>query len=120
VFIDKESDYFDLKYVSKLLCKEEGADSCEIFMILYNKMEMEVDIAITLMVRNSVIELKDGIWQSYSENTLATSASFYFYPKHYDRSVSIIYSSTHSNLKIVYNLWKTDSKSISPLEWPFP
>ena len=34
------------------------------------------------MVKNSIIELKDGIWQSYAENTIATSSNFYFYPKH--------------------------------------
>lgn len=28
-------------------------------------MNIEVDITITLMMRNSIIELKDGIWQSY-------------------------------------------------------
>lgn len=29
-------------------------------------MEIEIDMTITLLTRNSVIELKDGIWQSYS------------------------------------------------------
>lgn len=36
LWIDKESDSLDLKYVSELLCKKEGADSCEIFMRLEN------------------------------------------------------------------------------------
>lgn len=35
-------------------------------------------------MRDSIIELKDGIWQSYLENTIASSANFYFNPKHHD------------------------------------
>jgi hypothetical protein len=83
-------------------------------------MPMEVDLTITLLTRNSVIELKDGIWQSYSENTIISSAHFYFYPKHLDKNVVIIYHSRIESLKLTYNLWKTDSQSINPLYWPFP
>jgi hypothetical protein len=72
------------------------------------------------MVRNSIIELKDGIWQSFSENTLINSAHFYFYPKHKDKNLVLLYHSSISNLRLFYNLWKTDEKSISPLFWPFP
>jgi len=83
-------------------------------------MEIEIDITITLLTRNFVIELKDGIWQSYSESTVIKSAHFYFYPKHSDKNVVLIYRSTTDSLKLAYNLWKTDSHTINPLYWPFP
>jgi hypothetical protein len=72
------------------------------------------------MVRDSIIELKDGLWQSYSEYTIASSAYFYFYPKHYNKDVMIIYYNNLDSLRILYTLVKTDSKSINPEEWPFP
>lgn len=57
-------------------------------------MPVEIDITITLIVRNSIIELKDGIWQSYSENSLINTAHFYFYPKHQDKNVVLLYQSS--------------------------
>ncbi len=66
------------------------------------------------MTRYSIIELKDGLWESYQESTIASSAQFYFYPKHYDKNVIIIYSTVMQDLKLAYSLWKTDSKSIDP------
>lgn len=45
-------------------------------------MDSEIDLTINLMVKGSIIELKDGLWQSYAENAIATSSNFYFYPKH--------------------------------------
>lgn len=44
-------------------------------------MSVEVDITITLLVKESVIELKDGLWQTFSINTIAESSHFYFFPK---------------------------------------
>jgi hypothetical protein len=58
-------------------------------------MPIVVDITITLMVHNSIIELKDGIWQSYSENAMAASAHFYFYPKHYNKDMTLMFWDTH-------------------------
>jgi hypothetical protein len=46
-----------------------------------------MDLTINLMVKNSIIELKDGIWQSYAENSIAVSSNFYFYPKHANKSI---------------------------------
>jgi hypothetical protein len=54
-----------LKEISSVLCQEEGADSCEIFLRITNKMDIEVDISVTLLMRNAVVELKDGIWQAF-------------------------------------------------------
>lgn len=83
-------------------------------------MDSEIDLTINLMVKNSIIELKDGIWQSYAENAIASSSSFYFYPKHENKSVEIMYRSVFTDLRITYSIWKADDKNIDPTEWPFP
>lgn len=83
-------------------------------------MEMEVDVTITLMMRYSIIELKDGIWQSYLEGTIAKDANFYFYPKHNDKNVVLLYYTPMEDLRLTYTLWKSDSKTLNPTEWPFP
>jgi hypothetical protein len=44
-------------------------------------MGIEVDIAITLMSQHTILELKDGIWQSFSTNSIAKTAHFYFHPR---------------------------------------
>lgn len=47
----------DLSTVSKDLCSGKGQaeDNCEVFLVLQNAMDMEVDIAITLMTHHSVV-----------------------------------------------------------------
>lgn len=72
------------------------------------------------MVKDSIIELKDGIWNSYQINTIAENTNFYFLPKNKNRSITILYKSDFVDLKLMYTLWKTDDKSINPAEWPFP
>lgn len=72
------------------------------------------------MVKNAIIELKDGIWQSYAENAIAASSNFYFYPKHENKSIEIMYRSVFTDLRISYAIWKADDKNIDPTEWPFP
>ena len=37
-------------------------------MRLSNNMEVEADVTLTLMVEDVVIELKDGIWQTFDQN----------------------------------------------------
>lgn len=67
--IDKSSDVLNLNDVAKQLCQSvDDDDICEIMMDLQNQMEIEIDVAITLMSRNTILELKDGLWQSYSVN----------------------------------------------------
>jgi len=34
-------------------------------------MNVEIDVTITLMIKDAIIELKDGIWNSYKVNTIA-------------------------------------------------
>jgi hypothetical protein len=83
-------------------------------------MDDEVDIAITLLIKDSIIELKDGIWQNYNLNLIASTSHFYFQPQFQNKSVTILYHSSFVDMKLMYRLWKSDDKSISPEEWPFP
>jgi hypothetical protein len=41
------------------------AENCELFLRLENKMDIELDITLNLMMRDSIIELQDGVWNSY-------------------------------------------------------
>jgi hypothetical protein len=71
-------------------------------------------------MEDSVIELKDGLWQNYNINLASISSHFYFIPNHQNHSTTIFYKSTIVDLKIMYNLWKTDTSNMDPTEWPFP
>lgn len=77
-------------------------------------------MTLTLMVRDAIIELKDGIWNSFKETEVSKTTHFYFLPKHPNKSVTILYNSGNVDLKIMYTIWKTDDNSINPTEWPFP
>lgn len=71
-------------------------------------MNIEIDLTINLLVKDAIVELKDGIWQSYPQNTIATSANFFFYPKHANKSITIAYKSMFIDLRILYSIWKAD------------
>lgn len=71
-------------------------------------------------MKESVVELKDGIWETFAINTIAESTHFYFFPKLVNQSVSIMYKSDIFDIQLSYNLWKSDQKGINPAEWPFP
>lgn len=83
-------------------------------------MSVPVDIAITLLLSDSIIELKEGVWQSYSSNSVAETSHFYFLPKHKNKTLTLLYRSSTIDLKMLYTIWKTDDESINPAEWPFP
>ena len=72
------------------------------------------------MVRDVVVELKDGLWQTYDINEAASTAHFYFLPKHQQHSVTIFYHSGAVDLRLAYSLWKSDDTSIAMSKWPFP
>lgn len=55
----------ELKKVAEKLCKDEMAENCELFVRLHNKMGLELDITLTLMMKDAIIEIKDGIWNSF-------------------------------------------------------
>ena len=83
-------------------------------------MDVELDLTLTLMSKDAIIELKDGIWQNYQHNKVAATSHFYFLPKHQNKSVTIFYKSSYIDLKVMYSVWQTDDTSINPAEWPFP
>lgn len=66
-----------------------------------------MDITVTLLVKDSVIQLKDGLWQTYAINTIAQTSHFYFLPSHKNSSVSILYKSTLVDIGLAYTLWKS-------------
>lgn len=37
------------------LCEEEGVISCEIFLRITNQMDVEIDISVTLLMRNAIV-----------------------------------------------------------------
>ena len=112
----------DLSQVSEDLCTQEGEEdtNCEVFIILQNKMEMEIDIALTLMSRHSVIELKDGVWQSFDLNSIAKTAHFYFYPRNMNDDISLLYKTDDQSMRLKYRMFYGDSEQIDPTHWPFP
>ena len=65
--IDRQTDVISVSLVTQKLCGQQIKD-CEIFVRIWNKMEVEADVTLTLMVRDVVIELKDGVWQTYDIN----------------------------------------------------
>lgn len=71
-------------------------------------------------MKDSVIELKDGIWQTYAINTIAKTSHFYFMPKSKNSSINIMYKSSLVDVGISYTVWKSDKDDIDPSEWPFP
>ncbi len=84
-------------------------------------MSISVDFSLTLLSRNAVIELKDGIWQSFPSNyMMATTSSFYFYPRHNNSNILILYHAPMTNTRVAYKLWRYDMDKINPIEWPFP
>lgn len=80
--IDRETDVIEIGKAAEKLCSAESEKECEIFVRIRNDMQVEADVTITLLLSNSVIELKDGIWQTYDINEAAATAHFYFLPKH--------------------------------------
>ena len=83
-------------------------------------MDKEVDFTVTLLTKESVMEVKDGIWLALPATYLSTTSNFYFYPHHSDHNILIYYHSTLTNLRVSYLLWKYDSDSLAPSSWPFP
>jgi hypothetical protein len=83
-------------------------------------MDLEADITLTPIVKDAVVELKDGIWQNYNINLASITSHFYYIPTHKEHSTTIFYKSTVADLKIMYSLWKTDDVSMDPSDWPFP
>ncbi len=71
-------------------------------------MKVQIDVTLTLLVKDSVIELKDGQWQTYAINTIAQTSHFYFLPKTKNSSIDIMHKSSLVDLGISYTIWKSD------------
>lgn len=88
--------------------------------MLHNNMDIEIDIAITLMSRNSIIELKDGVWQGFDLSTIAKTAHFFFYPQSRSEDISLLYKTDQRKIRLKYRLFYGNQENISPVTWPFP
>jgi hypothetical protein len=83
-------------------------------------MEVEVDLSLTLLMANAIVELKDGFWQAYPEIYTTATVNFYFYPRHPAKNIFLYYHSSQTHLKLAYRLWKYEKEDINPSTWPFP
>jgi hypothetical protein len=83
-------------------------------------MDRKVNLQLTLLSTNSIVELHDGLWQFFPEELTSTTTHFYFFPKHLNNPVSILYQSNNPDLRIFYSLAKMDVETISPESWSFP
>lgn len=81
-------------------------------MSLTNKMDREIDIAITLMEHHTILELKDGIWQSFSLNNIAKSSHFYFFPRNINDDVGIMFKTTDPAIRLKYRLFYSSPEDI--------
>jgi hypothetical protein len=85
-----------------------------------NQMKMEVDFTLVLFSKNAVIELKDGIWQSFPATYMMSSSSFYFYPRHNTSDILVLFNSPMTRTRVASKLFRYDKDTITPTEWPFP
>ena len=83
-------------------------------------MDYEIDIALTLMTRHAVIQMQDGVWQSFGLNSVAKTAHFFFEPRNKEDDISLFYKSTDQNIRLKYRMFYGDDNHINPAEWPFP
>jgi hypothetical protein len=77
-------------------------------------MDRKVNLQLTLLSTNSIIELHDGLWQFFPEELTSATTHFYFFPKHLSNPVSILYQSNNPDLRIFYSLAKMDVETINP------
>jgi hypothetical protein len=73
----------------------------------------------TLLTQESVIELKDSIWQSYSLSLTTAFTHFYFHPKHKNKTINIIYNSTFKDLSLMYKVFDASKNKYDPTNWSF-
>ena len=77
-------------------------------MKLQNFISMEIDIAITLMGRDEIIQLQSGVWQSFDLHSVAKSAHFFYDPKLKKKSidnVNIYFKTSDPNVRLAYTLY---------------
>lgn len=113
-------ELLELDTFAEDLCPKDPKEPCEMYLRLENKEKNEVDIVLTHLVQDSIIELKDGIWQSFPLSVTTSSTHFYFTPKHQNKSITVLYNTTYLRLRLSYKLWKNKDDHFDPSKWPFP
>ncbi len=76
------------------LCPENDPE-CMVFVTVASMMAHEVEMAVTLMTQDSVMELKDGVWETFRVDELLVRTHFYFTPTHFSNPVKIFFKSTN-------------------------
>lgn len=66
------------------------------------------------MTRHTILELKDGLWQSYSLNSIAKTAHFYFFPRNKNQDIGIMYKTTNPAIRLKYRLFYAKDDQIDP------
>lgn len=72
----------DLEEYGQKLCKSTQLDYCELYIEVVNGGEAPLDVTLTLLTRDAIVELKDGFWESFPIKEMTSSFHFYFLPKH--------------------------------------
>jgi hypothetical protein len=83
---------------------------CEVFITIVNHNKQKLDITLTILVNNSIIELKSGVWQRYEMTSVTSSTHFYFYPNNKKYPVTLQFSHTYAVYKLAYSLWNNELK----------
>ena len=104
--INRRHDLIDIEQYAEELCNFEESDICDLFFELTSHTPDRVDITLTLLTNNTVIELKPGIWQGFEMASLTASSHFYFIPTNKKYPINLQFTHTFGTFKISYLLWK--------------
>ena len=105
---------------NKICDQQDDESSCEVYISIQNNNKQKVDLTITVLMNNSIIELKPGVWQRYEMTSVTSSNHFYFYPNNKKFPVAIQFSHTYAVYKLAYLLWNNELKEVNPGNWPYP
>lgn len=59
----------------------------------------------TLLTADSVMELKDGVWETFKVDELLVNTHFYFVPMHENHPIKIFFKSTNPNIYLTAALY---------------
>ena len=68
-------------------------------------MTHEVEVSMTLLTADSVMELKDGVWETFKVDDLLVNTHFYFVPLHANNPVKVFFKSTDPNIYLTASLY---------------
>ena len=66
------------------------------------------------MTRQAIIQMHNGVWQSFSLNSIAKSAHFYFQPTDKDSDTAIFYKTSDNNVRLLYRLYSGTYDTVDP------